>query len=370
MELLNYGYTVDFVGYLESELPFKLTRAKGLRIMAIPKCELNFSILPAVFAKIAIIITKVFFQVFFLLWIMVGMKRRPTVILVQTPPVLPSIPFAYILAKICRSRLIIDWHNMGYTILAQTLKVPFLITLAKKIELLLARTADVNLVVSLAQKDWMRQNAKVQSVVIYDRPVPESFTRLSDAERLEFRTILRERLGWDKENDVPIIVSSTSWTKDEDFDILVDALPLIKHHIQLIISGKGPLKEHYEKQISILGLTHVQFATLWLPFEDYAKLLGSADLGICLHASSSGVDLPMKAIDMFGAGLSVVALQYPAITEVITHGRTGLLFQDCKELAASIDAAIEKKVQICIPHMETWHQQWDRIIKPILRKLT
>eukprot|EP00271_Cylindrocystis_brebissonii_P004875 TRINITY_DN16799_c0_g1_i1.p1 TRINITY_DN16799_c0_g1~~TRINITY_DN16799_c0_g1_i1.p1 ORF type:complete len:683 (-),score=141.96 TRINITY_DN16799_c0_g1_i1:1053-3101(-) len=100
-----------------------------------------------------------------------------------------------------------------------------------------------------------------------------------------------------------------------------------------IITGKGPLRSYYEAKIANLRLKRVAFRTLWLTSDDYPLLLGAADLGVCLHASSSGLDLPMKVVDMFGCGLPVVARAYSCIDELIQHGQNGLLFSSSFELA-------------------------------------
>ena len=63
-------------------------------------------------------------------------------------------------------------------------------------------------------------------------------------------------------------------------------------------------------------------------------MVGSADLGLCLHRSSSGLDIPMKVADLFGAGVPVCALDYGAcLAERVRHGDNGVLFSTGRQLA-------------------------------------
>ena len=120
--------------------------------------------------------------------------------------------------------------------------------------------------------------------------------------------------------DSLIFVSSTSWTPDENFEILMDAITRSdkqisqfkgeKRSIVLVITGKGPLRKAFEDKLKYLRLRNLKVLTVWLEPEAYPKLLACADLGISLHTSSSGLDLPMKIVDMLGSGLPVCAYSY------------------------------------------------------------
>jgi beta-1,4-mannosyltransferase len=61
----------------------------------------------------------------------------------------------------------------------------------------------------------------------------------------------------------------------------------------------------------------INIKTVWLDVDDYPKIVASADLGVCLHFSSSGYDLPMKVVDMFSAKLPCLAYNYLCIEELV-----------------------------------------------------
>ena len=115
---------------------------------------------------------------------------------------------------------------------------------------------------------------------------------------------------------------------------------LTLHPLLVLITGKGPLLAAFLSLTSSLRLRHCHISTLFLPFHMYPALLGSADLGLSFHTSSSGLDLPMKVVDMFGAGLPVLAVDFKALPELLKEGETGYTFKDGQQLGSLVEVMI------------------------------
>lgn len=183
-----------------------------------------------------------------------------------------------------------------------------------------------------------------------------------------------------------LLVSSTSWTEDEDFSILLTALEKYDQlrcegerlpALVCVITGKGPLKEFYSGLINKKHLQHVQICTPWLEAEDYPLLLGSADLGVCLHKSSSGLDLPMKVVDMFGCCLPVCAVNFRCLHELVKHEENGLVFEDAAQLATQLQTLFSKfpdpagklsqfRKNLRSSKILRWDESWEQTVLPLV----
>ena len=148
-----------------------------------------------------------------------------------------------------------------------------------------------------------------------------------------------------------------------------------------IITGKGPLKAYYEGLIATMHLPHVRILTMWLTAEDYPRLLGCSDLGVSLHTSSSGLDLPMKVVDMFGAGLPVVAANFDCISELVKHRENGLVFKSSEELCSQLTELLsdftttqdglhaQLRRSVMESRVHTWTSTWNSIAYPIVHNI-
>ncbi len=178
-------------------------------------------------------------------------------------------------------------------------------------------------------------------------------------------------------------MSSTSWTPDEDFSILLSSLrslddksKALSPFIVCVVTGKGPQKAMYEKEIKKMKLKKVHIMTVWLEPSDYPILVGSADLGVCLHLSTSGVDLPMKVVDMFGCGVPVAAVGFPCLGELVVHGKNGMVFQDSRGLEDILSRLFWEGSDQLIERLREgvrdgvrWEENWNTIVKPLLDRL-
>lgn len=306
--------------------------------------------------------------------------------LVQNPPSIPLLAVAQVICWLRNTKFVIDWHNFGWSVLALRLgKGHPLVIVAKWYERLFSRYADAHFAVTDAMSRYLSKTIGIQALALHDRPA-QIFQPLNKPDRAAFLGRMEQTSQFAKElakGSWKLVVSSTSWTADEDFSLLLDALVAYSKRLSnqkglpkilAIITGKGPQKEHYIKRIKALNqdnlLTNVIITTAWLTSEDYALLLGSADLGISLHQSTSGVDLPMKVVDMFGAGLPVVGWsRFESWPELVKEDVNGKGFGSADELEKLfVELFLENGKRL--EHLRRgalkegdrrWDQEWEKV---------
>ncbi|KAL2061870.1 hypothetical protein VTL71DRAFT_7248 [Oculimacula yallundae] len=392
MSIAKHGGRVNIIGYQESTLHPGLINNSLVTIVPLPPPPplLRANNLPFIIAGPL----KVLWQIWSLFYALGYRTKASRWLLVQNPPSIPTLFIAIIICFLRNTHLIIDWHNYGWTILAGTRgeKHPF-VTVSKYYEALLGSWAPTaSFTVTDAMQRQLRNkpyNVKSPIFTLHDRPA-NIFQPISSP---EFRRAFLQRIPETQKHTADILagktkllVSSTSWTPDEDFTLLLEALcdyaasssklpPILA-----VITGKGPQKQMYLERIATLTqsskLNNVTISTAWLSAEDYATLLACADLGVCLHMSSSGVDLPMKVVDMFGAGLPVVGYgKYESWRELVKDGVNGRSFVTSSELAGVLEELFSEVDGKQLTELRRgavkegsrrWDEEWDGVAGRLL----
>lgn len=365
LSLAEAGFAVDLVAQRGSRPLESVERHPNIRMHLLsPLTELR-RLGPL---RLPVKFLFLFIQLFWTLFSV----ARPSHYLVQTPPALPTLPVVRLVSWLRGARMIIDWHNLGYTLLALSVpaarrKSSLIVRIYKWVEKLSGRRADKHLCVTRSLKIWLKTEWGIEATVLHDRP-PALYQPLAPSERAP---VLRSLAGVQRgiapalasvidevaKGQSRLVVSGTSWTPDEDFGVLLDAVAKLDNHalatpsfppVTFIITGRGPLRDQYLAKAAQIGLRRMSIHSAWLSAEDYPRLLGAADLGVSLHSSSSGLDLPMKMLDMYGTGLPVCAhnfawcaacfirakliLSVCSLDELLVPGQNGTAFTTSEEL--------------------------------------
>lgn len=379
-----------------------------------------------------------------------GMRApRSDLVLVQNPPAIPTLAVALIVCALRGSRLAVDWHNFGYTVLRVSMlarrglpaTAPLgrgaraLVRVAEAYERLCCLFASEHLCVSVAMAEELRARWHVRATVLHDRP-PAAFAPLDVENRHALLCRLQRFSGAPADGGVgeagggglldslhpplppdlagmpeadrsfatelrgsparaalrprrpALVVTGTSWGADEDYSVLLQALRMYdelppragggeRARLVVLVTGKGPLRAQFEAEVRRMHFEKVHIGTVWLAADDYPRLLACADLGVCLHASTSELDLPMKVVDLFGAGVPVCALEYGCIGELVREGQTGRLFSTAEGLAALLesllagfpeatDALAVMRARVAEWRALGWEEQWTSVAAPVL----
>ncbi|OBT50629.1 hypothetical protein VE04_08153 [Pseudogymnoascus sp. 24MN13] len=353
ISIAKHGGRVDVIGYQESALHPGLVDNPLITIVPLaPPPSILSSLQKSGVPFIIIGPLKVLWQIWTLFHVL-GYKAKPSRwLLVQNPPSIPTLAISLVICFLRNTHLIIDWHNYGWTILSGTRGPSHpLVKISKRYEEILGRYASTaNFTVTDAMARQLRNppySIRSQIFTLHDRPA-EVFQPITDTK--ERQTFLSN-------------------------------LPDTALEAQNIIAGKTKLlKELYLRRIEKLKadgkLEGVTILSAWLTTGDYAKLLACADLGVCLHMSSSGVDLPMKVVDMFGAGLPVVGYSgYESWSELVREGENGRGFETSERLGELLVELLGKGGEKDLATLREgarreggrrWDDEWDKTAAKVL----
>ncbi|KAJ8907440.1 hypothetical protein NDN08_007551 [Rhodosorus marinus] len=391
VELVDDDWEVTLVGYIEPGS--KLKDGDSIDGFTLRNAPYGFVVRARGIMYFALAGLAAIYRAFALLVLLFRLPVQD-IFLIQNPPCIPTFLVVIIVMAIRhpRASLVIDWHNLAYTIMSSNPRVPAAaVRLAEVYEQVFSHFADAHFSVTNALASFLHRSFGIKNVaVLPDRPstIFRPGLALPESLRCSLGNDLMDGRG-------ALAITSTSWTPDENFSVLLHALPLIdrqlcapagKRHmpssLTILITGKGPLRSQFEEKLSSLSLRRVTVKTVWLRYEDYVACLSASDFGISFHFSSSGLDLPMKALDMLGCGLPVLSPSYPSVSELIEDGRNGLLFKTPVELAEHITMLLSDwpKGEVLNSLKKTaegwfaepqdkWRPTWLATARPILRGL-
>ncbi|ETO21537.1 hypothetical protein RFI_15670 [Reticulomyxa filosa] len=448
LQELPTKYEVHLVGFFDSSLMSDLTsemKNKNTRLHCHPIWR--FPLKPRQTPHFLVYaLCKILTEFISLHILLLNPKIIPNLhyMVLQNPPTIPVALIAKIVCMIRKCKFVIDWHNFGFSILnvksssAQTNKSKgkknIIVEIYRNFERYIGGCADQHLCVSEAMRYFLVEQWHFPSSnmhVLYDRPTDLFLSKLTIEKKKQLDQDLFQQLAKHllvQHTDTSAIsdlkgrdfwvITSTSWTPDEDISMLWSEHVLDTVHSKLadtrihhdkrrlviFITGKdeGELKQEFEKNWRAIEskMTNVRVVLLWLErYELYVHLLRWCDIGLCFHRSSSGLDLPMKVVDMFGIGIPVIAYEFDeqnmrrvmkwhvddkntekhiqtALPELVSHGKHGLVFSNSSDLTQHLCTCFDPTYLHTLnefrQNIETdfrsksWETDWREIVKPIL----
>ncbi|OEH76471.1 hypothetical protein cyc_05827 [Cyclospora cayetanensis] len=245
----------------------------------------------------------------------------------QNPPGFPAMPLATLCCKLAGVRLIVDWHNYTHSLLL----LPAQEEIAK-----VQPKAETLRVKQLQDGDaedfsrWLVCRAAAAGAAAAQKKAHAAVTAAASAmgaARQALKRATRLAAAAAEFQIARLSAKAGAATEASEGKLWAVALRLAAFSaMQISVRKKRPA-------VLLTSSSYTADEDLLLLLRALQLVVASADLGICLHRSSSSSDLPMKAQDMKGAGLPILALSFAALHEILPEWQQ---FSTAEDLASML----------------------------------
>jgi glycosyltransferase involved in cell wall biosynthesis len=151
------------------------------------------------------------------------------------------------------------------------------------------------------------------------------------------------RESYDVPSGATLLIYTGRIAAEKGLDKLVAQFALAREvlpDLYLLLVGKGPYLEKLRQQVTNLHLAGAVGFAGAVPYDEVGNLLAMGD--IYITASVSEVH-PLSVIEAMAAGLPIVAISSPGISDTVTSGEQGMLASRPEALAAAIAVLASSK---------------------------
>src|SRR3954452_13457658 len=166
--LASCGVEIDFIGFTGTPLPRSIEDEPRIRLHRLAPATLRTPRSSGTEYTFRALIDVV--RLSFRLWRTLRRLKQPDLVLLQNPPAFPTVAIARLCLRKRGVRFVIDWHNLGYTMLRLRLgRWNPVVRLARWLERRDARLVEANLCVSRGMAAFLESRFGVTNArVLYD----------------------------------------------------------------------------------------------------------------------------------------------------------------------------------------------------------
>lgn len=180
-----------------------------------------------------------------------------------------------------------------------------------------AKKVDMYLAPSTGIIEWLHEMGINENILLHNNVIDTSaFLNPENPRR-------REEFGWTA--DDVVFCHLGRFGAEKNIDVLLESYVTLAQQeprARLLLIGDGPRRADMEERLKACGLLpNVHFAGS-TPYSDVPGLLGVADVFVTASVSET---FPLVLMEAAAAGLALVGVRSPGVSDIIVDGDTGFL---------------------------------------------